>query len=161
MPANFLEILEQIIDAIGSDDPEQKWVLIGSLGLYLQGVKLVPQDIDILASEPALKSLTKLFKKHLVSGPEYSKTDLFEGIIARFNIEGTKVEIMQDFKINCRGIWEDRNFLLQQHEIIYFQGLAVPTPSLTDTLKALRQLNRPKDQARIPLVEERIKELYK
>ena len=154
-----IEILEKLSDGLGSDDPELRWVVIGSASLELQGVKIEAHDLDILANEESFKSICKVLRKYLKWGPETEKTDKISAYKAKFNYEGYDIEILQDFKIYEKGNWEDYSFLLDKSEIVYIQGLTIPVAPLRDSLKAYSNSSRPQDQQKVIAIETRIKEL--
>ncbi len=160
MPEVFKGVIARIINAIGYNNPDQKWVVIESVALLVHGVQLDPDDLDILANEAAFYAICELFKDNLCYAPQYGKTNLFESTIARFNFEGRQVELMMNFKKNLQGTWKDISYLLDKHSVIDFEGLSIPVASIRESYSIYSQLGRSKDVAKLPLIKARIKELF-
>ncbi len=91
MGEDILEALEKISKMIGRDF---EWMIIGSCNMFLQGIDVIPNDIDIVAHEGKFEAIKKTFSEHI-------KRDIhiYEGTLGKYpriivEIEGVEVEIM-------------------------------------------------------------------
>lgn len=157
MPDKIAQILRFLYD--NTDKIKGKWVIIGSTGLYLAGVKVVPHDIDILADLEASDSLNELLKPYRTYGPKQGKTELFESLLSRFHINGCIVEVMVDFKAKLGDTWADRSFLLKKIETAHYSGMHFPVAPILDQYEGYLKMGREKDQPKIIPIENRLKEL--
>jgi len=71
-----------------------KWVLVGSLSLALQGVRIDPKDIDILTDKEGALKLNKIWEKYKIKNVEFGETDRFRSYFGKFKI---KVACFKDF----------------------------------------------------------------
>lgn len=99
----FIKVLRRINERFQKH--KIRWVLVGSLSLALQDVKIKPKDIDILTDkEGALKS-NEIFKKHIKKAVAWSQTERYGSFFGKFQINGVVVEIMGDLKVKERNKW--------------------------------------------------------
>jgi hypothetical protein len=86
-----------------------KWLVGGSTATILHGVSLAapPHDLDIDAPGDGALKLGELLSSFVVSPVQRSDTDLYNNLFGRFDVNGTKVEILGDFEIKARS-WSHR-----------------------------------------------------
>ncbi len=91
MGEDILEALEKLSKIIGRDF---EWMVIGSCNMFLQGIDILPKDIDVVVHERKLGVIKKKFS-------EYIKKDIhiYEGTLGKYprvilEINGIEVEIM-------------------------------------------------------------------
>ena len=82
-----------------------KWVLVGSLSLALQGVRIDPKDIDILTDKEGALKLNKIWEKYKIKNVEFGETDRFRSYFGKFKIKDVKIEVMGDLEEKLRGKW--------------------------------------------------------
>lgn len=130
---NFIEVFRILLDNI----PEStKWAIDGSTSLRLQGVDLVPNDIDILTDEAGAYEIENSLKVYVVKGVKHSFNDKYDSHFGALQIDGVKVEIMGDLRVYRNGEWtEMQNTKTVEVEKVRISGMELPVVSL----KASRQ----------------------
>jgi hypothetical protein len=81
------------------------WAVTGSTSLALQGVDLVPNDIDILTDEAGAYAIAKLFSEHVLIPVSFKKSPRYESHFGRLEIEGVGVELMGELRVFRGGRW--------------------------------------------------------
>ena len=116
------------------------WSLGGSLMLYLRGLDVSVDDIDILVSTRNIEKLENVlteFGYHKEDGStDYPTNHFYECII-----EGVDVDIMVGFKVAR----EEGNYIFDQEakvDEITINGVAIYLSSLEEWLKAYEAMNR-------------------
>lgn len=112
------------------------WLLGGSGALYIWGVKVIPNDLDILVPPAELPKLETIWGEYLTT-KEDSKFKMM--------IQGTQVEI---HGIDTAG--EEKVFL-------DFKGRKIPVNPLQRELGFYE--NRPNKQDKVALIKQRLQEL--
>jgi hypothetical protein len=112
-----------------------KWVLIGSVSLALQGIKIKAKDIDILTNKKGAFKINKLLKEYEVKPVKISRSKIFgTEYFGKFKIKDVKVEVMGKLKKK-----------LPSQKIIKISKMNLPVSSLKEELKAYKSLKRRKD----------------
>jgi hypothetical protein len=81
------------------------WAVTGSTSLALQGVDLVPNDIDILTDEAGAYAISRLFSGHVLISVSFKRSPKYESHFGRLEIDGVSVEIMGDLRVFRHGRW--------------------------------------------------------
>jgi len=106
------------------------WALAGSSALALRGVKIKPEDIDIITNKTGAYKMNRLLKKYEIKPVQFNKTDKFASHFGKFNIKGILVEVIGNFKQKLEnGSWT-KPTSLEHKEIIKFNNLKIPALSL-------------------------------
>lgn len=131
-----------------------KWCIIGSLSLYLQGVKIKPKDIDLLTDKEGAYEINKVLKKFEIKPVEFSRSDIFSSYYGKFLINGIKFEVMDDLNILLNARWNDEVMkrLYNKKEIKY-NDILIPVSPLEDQLKSYKKLNRKKDSKKVQKIK--------
>lgn len=131
-----------------------KWCIIGSLSLYLQGVKIKPKDIDLLTDKEGAYEINKVLKKFEIKPVEFSRSDIFSSYYGKFLINGIKFEVMGDLNILLNARWNDEVMkrLYNKKEIKY-NDILIPVSPLEDQLKSYKKLNRKKDSKKVQKIK--------
>ncbi|MFX1469419.1 MAG: nucleotidyltransferase domain-containing protein [Promethearchaeota archaeon] len=152
----LLDSLKFIISKLEQTDIN--WCLVGSLSLYLQGVKIKPNDIDILTDKEGAYKLNKIFDEHEIQKVQFNKSNLFYSHYGKLNINGVIVEIMGDLRIFIDGEWtKNIRSRLNSKKIIFYKGLKIPVSPLQDQLKSYIGLNRTKDLKKVKMIKKTLK----
>ncbi|MHB1493384.1 MAG: nucleotidyltransferase domain-containing protein [Thermoplasmataceae archaeon] len=102
IPDKFRETILIISEKIPSN---VKWAVDGSTSLALQGMDIVPHDIDILTDHNGAYRIQDVFKDAAVKPVSHSSTDRYESDFGVFSINGLKVEVMGNLKVFRNGKW--------------------------------------------------------
>lgn len=149
--------LKEVIKIISAKLKGKKirWVLVGSVSLALQGVKIKPKDIDILTDKEGAFQIEKLFEKHKIQvfPVKLSHSKLFKSYFGKFKIKGVKFEVMGDLKEKVGNKWVSFSARLKSPKIVKLEGIKVPVSSLEEQLKSYSRLRRKKDFVRIKQIK--------
>ncbi len=149
MDKNLVKALRVFYDSLESINVH--WVIIGSMGLALQGVDIVPNDIDILTDDEGALIIHRELKQFETKPLERKETELFRSVIGALEIGGVEIEIMADLETNSRGRWTRDSATITS---VSFEGMELPVYPLKASLEAYKGMNRPKDQKKIKKIEE-------
>jgi hypothetical protein len=103
IPKQILRVLVILAEQLESS--KTSWALTGSTSLALQGVDLIPNDIDILTDEAGAYAIAKLFSKHVLVPVSFKKSPKYESHFGRLEIEGVSVELMGELRVFRGGRW--------------------------------------------------------
>ncbi|UUZ79464.1 hypothetical protein LJK88_30495 [Paenibacillus sp. P26] len=81
------------------------WLVGGSTGLLLQGVRLSspPRDLDIYADRPDAEALHQALKERSTDEQAESQTPIYQSVLSHYEIGGAKVELVGAFEVNALG----------------------------------------------------------
>ncbi|NHI89793.1 MAG: hypothetical protein EAX87_09735 [Candidatus Thorarchaeota archaeon] len=119
---------------------------MGSASLALQGVDITPNDIDILTDEYGAFKIGVLLKEFEIKPVSFSQTDLFESFYGIYDIEGTKVDVMGDFRVRLEGTWVSLSDRLESPSLVQINAMNIPVSSMHDQLLFYEKLGREKDK---------------
>jgi len=79
----------------------KKWLLGGSCGLLLQGVKLLtpPHDIDLYADADSIKILHQALEKWSVDEQAVNQSGLYSSILSHYQHNRAQIELVGAFKV--------------------------------------------------------------
>jgi len=140
----FLKVLKILLKKLGGID----FALLGTFNLSLQGIKIIPGDLDLLTDDEGIEKISQIFKSTVVKEKEvgYKET--------QFQIKGIEVHVVSNKKNPLRP----QNF--KKHLVwIEKEGLKIPCMSLESELSFYRQARREKDRGKVRLIQERLQEL--
>jgi len=119
------------------------WVLTGSLSFALQGVPVVPNDIDIQCDEAGAYAIGQLFADFVVREVSYLTSEKIRSHFGVLKMDGINVEIMGDLqKRKANGGWEDSLELDMYRHFIEFEGMHIPVLTLEYEYQAYMKLGR-------------------
>ncbi|MEX2680647.1 MAG: hypothetical protein Q6373_003555 [Candidatus Sigynarchaeota archaeon] len=151
MSSEILDVLRLVQKEL--DANRMEWVLVGSLSLYLQGVPVVPHDIDIMTTKSGAYKCQELFKKHVMQPVEWGRTAEFESYFGKFRIGNVLVEVMGELKVFESGNWISLAKRLNNPRRIVVRDFDVPVSSLEEQAAAYKRSSREKDRQRALLIE--------
>jgi hypothetical protein len=82
-----------------------RWAIDGSAALALQGVDVVPHDLDILTDKVGAYRIGRQLEKFAVKSVSYGKTSRYSSHFGIFSIAGVKIEVMGNLKVFRNGKW--------------------------------------------------------
>ncbi|MDQ6418244.1 hypothetical protein RB620_02220 [Paenibacillus sp. LHD-117] len=99
--AGITKALAAIITAAGCGD----WIVGGSAGLLLRGLKLPaePRDLDLYCDETDMRKLHDRLQKYAIDDPAYSETDIYRSWLSHYQIEGIRLELVGGFRVTAHG----------------------------------------------------------
>jgi hypothetical protein len=102
IPDEYFGALSEIIERIPS---KINWAIDGSLSLALQGIDLIPHDIDILTNSIGAYEIEKALSDHVIKRISRSSNEKYESDFGVFKIRGVKIEVMGDLRVFRNGKW--------------------------------------------------------
>lgn len=119
------------------------WAITGSLGLFLQGIDVHVDDIDIQTNEKGAYDIEGLFPEFVTKPVSFSVGERIKSHFGTMIIDEIVVEIMGDIqKLNSDGSWETPIYLENLIDFIEMDGLNIPVLSLSYECKAYFKLGR-------------------
>ena len=136
---NRLEIIQKIKNRI---DEDTKWAVIGSTGLFLQGVDVEPHDIDIITDRKGAFKIGEEFREHVKKPVEYSENGRFRSYYGKLEIKGIEVEVMGELEKKVRGRWDGIEKLEKMIVEKDIQGNLIPVIRLEKELEEYNKMGR-------------------
>lgn len=119
------------------------WVVTGSLNFALQGLPLIPHDIDIQTDEVGVYEIERRFASSVTRKVAFSSTERMRSHFGALQIDGITVEVMGDLQKRLSdGRWEEPVDLDPHKRYVAFEGMDVPVLSLEYEAQAYRKLGR-------------------
>lgn len=146
VPERFVKVIKMIHGKLTGSDIV--WALTGSTSFAIQGIDVVPKDIDIQTDKEGAYRIEELFSEYVVERVKFKESELIRSHFGKLVIDGIDVEIMGDIQKKVDGNWEPPVNLPQYILFVDFQGLKLPVLSLEYEAEAYRKLQR-YDKARM------------
>jgi|SRR5579875_502742 hypothetical protein len=119
------------------------WVVTGSCSFALQGVPVIPNDIDLQADLPGALAIEQHLSKYVVRKVKFSTAEKIRSHFGELCVNGIKVEIMGDVqKRLADGTWEKPVDLEQYKRFVEFRGMEIPVLALEYEYEAYMKLGR-------------------
>ena len=145
-------VLESVLDLVARDGAAlaDRWWVFGSAGMALVGVpSLSPPDVDLIVSERDAAALIGLWNARRADA---APSPLFRSkVFAKASIAALPIEIMAGFESFSAGAWTP--VAPATRIAIRWKGAALYTPDAAEQAAICRRFGRPKDLARVALLE--------
>lgn len=146
------EALSSALDVVaeGVADLLDPWWVFGSAGMALVGVPgLTPPDVDLIVTPRDAVTLLKRWDAEPLTG---APSPLFRSqIFAKAQVTALPIEIMAGFEAFSDGQWSP--VIPSTREEIAWNGRRLFTPVAAEQAAICRRFGRPKDLARVALLE--------
>lgn len=119
--------------------------LLGSFNLYLQGIDIVPHDLDFITDDDGIKKISDIFKSNIVKKNGYFETAFIFNNIDIHIVSNENNNLREPFRNNI--VWID------------IKGVRVPCQSLESELRFYKKINRQKDLGKVELIEKKLSSL--
>ncbi|UCG03133.1 MAG: hypothetical protein JSW11_03915 [Candidatus Heimdallarchaeota archaeon] len=137
----YLKALKSLIYRLESSNII--WGVTGSLSMALQGVPVVPNDIDIQTDEKGAYEIQKLFKDHIIKPINFSGNSMIKSHFGSIRVCDILIEIMGGVqKLLPNGSWEPAVDIQPHRQFIKLKGMHIPVLSLKYEESAYRKLGR-------------------
>ena len=124
------------------------WVVTGSLGMALQGMRVEVHDIDLQTDEVGAYEIERHLADFSVRPVRYVTSERIRAHWGRLAIEGVQVEIMGALQKWLDGVgWKPLVDVTKQRRFVEIAGMRVPVLSLAYEQQVYRMLGR-LDEAR-------------
>lgn len=141
VPEPHLRVLRRIHHQLA--DGAVTWVVTGSTGFALQGLPVVPGDIDIQTDEAGAYEIERRFAG-CATGPVALRSDAtLRSHFGALLLDGIAVEIMGDIrKRDADGAWEPPTDLARHRRFLTVEDLRLPVLALEYEHEAYLRLGR-------------------
>ncbi|MCD6369676.1 MAG: hypothetical protein J7L38_07785, partial [Thermoproteales archaeon] len=101
LPQELERALLEVSDILSRTDI--RWLLVGSTASYLNGLDVIPKDLDIIVEANRVYEVDRLFAANFlaVKRVKYSSSEIYSSHYGIFKVHGVKVKVMADLII-CR-----------------------------------------------------------
>ena len=140
LPQTHIKVLRILAKRLS---PVKFWVVVGSTNLAMQGVDVVPKDIDILADKEGAYAIGAALSEYVVLSVAFRENEFFKSHFGRFIINGIEVEIMGDRVSKNPGgdTWgETKGYPAKM--LFDIDGMKIPVLSLEQEYEAYIHLGR-------------------
>ena len=148
-------VLLKICGLLQDSGKEVCWGMTGSTSFAIQGMDVVPHDIDIQTDEPTAYIIGDLLKEYVVQPVSFSGNDIIRSHFGKFLVDGMDVEVMGDIQKKADDEWEDIILLNSLLDHVEWHGYQVPVLKLSYEAEAYRKLGRIERAESLERFEER------
>jgi hypothetical protein len=145
---HHLEVLKIIHDRLA--DSSVTWVVTGSLGMALQGMRIEVHDIDLQTDEVGAYEIEKRFSEYVLQPVRFVASERIQSHLGTLAIKGVKIEIMGALQkwIEDQG-WEEPVDVAKYRRFVEVNGMRIPVLSLAYEQEAYLKLGRVEKAAAI------------
>ncbi len=137
----YLTVLRIIYERLR--DTSIVWVVTGSLGMALQGMRLEVHDIDLQTDEIGAYEIEKRFAEYITQQVRYVISERIRSHFGILKIEGVKIEIMGALQKRLDGQqWEPPVEVTEYRRFVEVDGMRIPVLSLAYEQQAYWKLGR-------------------
>lgn len=119
-----------------------EYSLLGSFNLYLQGIDVIPHDLDFITDNEGLENISNGFKSDIFSKNGYFETAFIFNSVDIHIVSNENNNLREPFRNNI--VWID------------IKGIRVPCQSLESELRFYKKINRQKDLGKVELIEKKL-----
>ena len=141
IPENFKEALKLILQRL--EGKQIDWAVYGSANLALQGLDLIPNDIDIITDKQGAFLFDEVFDDFVVKKAEYFENEEYKAFKASYHIEGVRVDVIGDLhqKNPAGDLWtETQGFKARMYFML--DGYELPVITLEQEFFAYNKLGK-------------------
>ena len=128
-----------------------EWAVYGSFNLYLQGIDIVFNDIDIATTKEDIFKIDSMLKQYRIEDLIEKEGAFSRCYRALYDISGQLVEVIADIE---PAFDKFEGLVFTQ-----FNGLKIPCYNLAVEYKGYKMMNRPKDAKKIEMIREKLDEM--
>ena len=119
------------------------WVLTGSTSFLLQGVPLVPNDIDVQTDEAGARAIMHQYSSATMDPLHLYTTQFTTSWLGKLSIAGIEVEVIGDIQhMDDTGGWMDAPDLGVLRCFVTWADLQIPVLALSYEVEAYRRMGR-------------------
>ncbi len=144
----LLQILEKLTET------KLDWVLVGSTNLFIQGVKVLAKDIDIVSTQKDVLKIEEIFKSYCIKKVAYSESANYRSWFGRLVIDNIQVDLMADLEYKTPdGKWL-KSTSLKNKKIITYDKHKIPVNPFENELNFYMKMKRKNDISKIKLIKD-------
>ncbi len=146
------KVLLRILGKLAETNLE--WVLVGSTNLFIQGIKVLTKDIDIVSTQKEVLEIEEIFKSYSIKKVAYSESENYRSWFGRLEIESIQVDLMANLEYKTPdGKWL-KSTSLESKKIITFDKYKIPVNPFKNELRFYKKMKRNNDDLKIKLIED-------
>jgi hypothetical protein len=143
IPENLAAALQIILAYL--TETNITWALTGSASFALQGLPLIPNDIDLQTDQPGAHAIERCLQKFITLPVTFSSTGAIRSHFGELKVNSVKVEIIGDIEHRLTdGEWSPLPDLQQHIHWIEWETHKIPILSLDYEAQAYHKIGRPK-----------------
>jgi len=100
--ASVVEKITLLLSNVSDD-----WAFVGSMNHYIQGVRLVPNDIDIITTKEGIFKIEEVLRKYSTRKVNYSNKKLIRSFYGEFVVDSIKIELFSEIENRINGKWHE------------------------------------------------------
>ncbi len=148
VPKRYMEVLRIVYDRLSRS--AINWVVTGSLGMALQGMKVEIHDIDLQTDEQGAYEIEERLREYVHKPVRFVSSQRIRSHLGALEIEGIEVEIMGALQKSVDGReWEAPVEVSEHRRFVSVDGMNVPVLSLEYERNAYVKLGRLRKAAAI------------
>jgi len=124
----------------------KNWRVIGSASLYLHGLPVNPQDIDILCDTQTAIAFEARLSAYRIETQITSNNDKFTSRFSQYIVNGMAVEVMGDLLVNTRAGWVNIWQMITAPHALQLANRNFLIPNIPDEVRIYALFDREKDQ---------------
>lgn len=129
--------IDKILGVISEKLERVDYAFIGSVNLYIQGLKVEPRDIDILTTPEDIKQIDRIFSEFRTKEIYFDKSEGRNSWRSFYNIDGIEIEVLG----NVNNIYRKKESLVGKIQL-EFGRLKLSCIPLVDELNAYKSMGR-------------------
>jgi len=100
---NIIPVLKKLAKIFEENYIE--YCIVGSTSLFLEGVPVVPSDIDVLTTKDSAFKIDELLSPYRLVECKLRESEVFRSYFGRYKIDGIDVEVMGEFQYRKDDKW--------------------------------------------------------
>ena len=84
---------------------KEDWAITGSFNHYLQGIDIVPNDIDIITTKKGIYAISEILNSYCIQNTIYKESKNLKSYFGKFKMQYTKIDIMAEVENKVDNIW--------------------------------------------------------
>jgi hypothetical protein len=144
-----LNLLHNLLSPVSTN-----WIVIGTTSLYLHGLPVTPQDIDILCDTQTAIAFEEQLSAYRTATKITSGQDKFTSRFSQYIINGTPVELMGNLLVNTKTDWINLREMIGEPKKIQLNNRIFLVPDIADQLKIYTLFGREKDQTILAMLSQ-------
>lgn len=113
------------------------YAFIGSVNLYIQGLKVEPRDIDILTTPEGIKKIDGILGEHRTKEIYFDESEGRNSFRSFYEIEGIEIEVLGNVSNAYR-----KPESLTERLFIEFDGIKLPCILLASEIETYQRMGR-------------------
>ncbi|MFA5050661.1 MAG: hypothetical protein WC499_00905 [Patescibacteria group bacterium] len=134
---NEMEKINKVLKIISEKLKSVDYAFIGSVNLYIQGLKIEPRDIDILTTPEIIKEIDEILKEYRTKEIYFDKSEGRNSFRSFYEIDGMEIEVLGNVNNISR-----KPDSLKDKIYIEFDKIKLPCMPLNDELNVYEKIGR-------------------